>query len=82
MIDLIDLTLWNINGQHPILVNAPLQVLPSCRRPFGRPKQCDSVSLLNRKHDATRVNGNRAVGGFVECDDTKRFGCRQKSVRP
>lgn len=73
MIDLIDLTLWNIDRQHSVLVNVPLESLSSCRRPAGRPEQCNGVSLLNGKRHATPVDDNQSIGRFVERDDTERF---------
>jgi hypothetical protein len=82
IIDLIDLTLRNIDRQHAVLAHGPPESLFSCRRPIRWSQQLDSVSLLNRKYGSTRVNDNRAVGRLVEGDDTKRVGRGQESVRP
>ena len=82
IIDEINLILRNMDRQHPTRVHAPLKSLFSYRHLVRRLKQFDRVSLLDRKHDPTRVNDNHAIGRFLEGDDTKRFRCSRESVGP
>ena len=78
VINLIHLALRCLNCQDPILVNAPLKVRH--RITVTRRKQCNGVTLLDRKHRPTHVDDNETVGRFVEGDDTKCFGRGQESI--